>query len=303
MEKTVAWEVGYEHNILNMFRAAASGYYRRMSNEITRYIYHSHYQRSDDFVKLYSTRNDGYRDISGLELKLEKRVGKFLTGWISYDYELYSRGHGGYDDEYQKGHDDYEVDEGFYFDVPYDTNQVRREKPSRSSAQVIYQPRSRIRFNIDLHTPEKFGPKFGGINLLGNWRANFSFRWTEGVKFTYNPDALPYLEENMQWKGYRQTDLKLTKRVRFGFVNATLYLEVYNLFNTKNFNMINYFGSPTQDGTPNPEPQKIYYDSIIEYGYKPGDTDKPGIILPWGPEHALFFPKRDIFFGVTFNFD
>jgi outer membrane receptor protein involved in Fe transport len=303
MEKTVSWEVGYEHNIMNIFRVAVSGYYRRTSNERTRYIYHSSTNGNDDFVKLYSSRNDRYRDISGFEIKLDKRIGRFLTGWFSYDYELYSRGHGGYEEEYQQGHDQYRVDEGYYFDVDYDSEPVRREKPGRSSAQVIYPPRSRIRWNIDLHTPEGFGPKLWGIHPLGDWRANLSFSWTEGIKFTYNPEALPYVEENMQWKGYHKTDLKLSKRVQFKFVAATFYLEVYNLFNTKNFNMINYFGSPSQEGTPMPEPQKIYYDSIIENGYQPGDMDKPGIILPWGPEHALYFPRRDIFFGILFHFN
>lgn len=300
MEKTVAWEVGYEHNILDLFRVAVSGYYRRMSNERSQYMYRGVDEHGvDDIVKLYSSRNDRYRDIRGFDVKLEKRVGKFVTGWVSYDYELHSRGHGGYDEELEKGHSEYVEDEGLYFDVPYDTAKVRRDEPS--SSLTIYPPRSRVRFNLGLHTPQKYGPVIYGIYPLGSWRANFMFQWTEGVRFTYNPDALPYVEENLQWMGYRQTDLKLTKRFQFGVIDAIFYLEVYNLFNTKNFNMINYFGNPSDDGTPNPEPQKIYYDSIIEHDYQPGEIDKPGIILPWGPQHAMYFPKRDIYFGVTFS--
>jgi len=296
MEKTMAWEVGYEHNILNMFKAAVSGYYKRISNEISSF----RYRGVDDDVEIYSWKNNGYRNIRGVEVKLEKRVGTYITGWISYDYELHSQGETGYDEEFQKGHDDYNQSGGFYFDVPYDTAQVRRSVSGMT--QIIAPSRSRIRCNIGLHTPTNFGQEIVGINILGDWNANLTFRWTEGLKFTYNPDGLPYVEENMQWKGYRQTDLKLSKLIKLGNVNATLYLEVYNLFNTKNFNMINYFGNPSKDGAPNPEPQKIYYDSIIDHGYQPGDTDKPGIILPWGPQHALYFPKRDIYFGISFNF-
>jgi hypothetical protein len=299
MEKTVAWEVGYEHNFLNMFQAAVNGYYKRVCDERSQYVYRGSHG-GDDVVNLYSSRNDGYRDVRGFDLKLEKRVGEFITGWVNYDYELHSQGQGGYDNEYQKGHEDYDQIGGYYFDVPYDTAKVRRDPSDRS--QTIYPPRSRVRFSIDLHTPPAFGPKIWGINPLGSWRANFMFQWTEGVKFTYNPQGLPYVEENMQWMGYRQTDLKLSKRFRFGIVDAIFYLEVYNLFNTKNFNMINYFGNPALDGAPNPEAQRIYYDSIIEHGYKPGETDKPGIVMPWGPENALYFPRRDVYFGVTFNF-
>jgi hypothetical protein len=295
MERTVAWEVGYEHNIMNIFRIALTGYYRRIDNEISRCRYYS-----DGAVELYSTRNDSYRDVRGFEGKFEKRVGKFISGWISYDFELHSKGQGGYFAEYQYGNNNDLDDEDYLAYVPYDTNPVRR-KPA-SSAQNIFPPRSRIRFNIGLHTPIGYGIKFNGISPFGGWRANFVFQWTEGVKFTYNPQALPYVEQNMQWKGYRQTDLKVSKSINFLMVDAILYLEIYNLFNTRNFNMINYFGNPSEDGTPNPTPQKIYYDSIIENGYQAGDTDKPGIILPWGPEYALFFPKRDIYFGIRFNF-
>jgi hypothetical protein len=295
MEKTIAWEIGYEHNLFDMFRIAASGYYRRINNEQSDYLYRS----KGDLIKLYSSRNDRYRDIRGVDLKLEKRIGQFISGWISYDFELQSQGQSGYQQEFQMGHTDYNVDGGQYFDVAYDSNKVRREPSSRT--QTILPPRSRIRFNIGLHTPQDYGPKVWGANIFGSWRANFLFQWIEGVKFTYNPQALPYVEENMQWKGYRQTDLKLSKSFTFVNVNAQFYLEVYNLFNTKNFNMINYFGNPSRDGTPNPEPQKLYYDSIIQHGYDPGDTDKPGIILPWGPQYALYFQKRDIYFGISVN--
>jgi hypothetical protein len=95
--------------------------------------------------------------------------------------------------------------------------------------------------------------------------------------------------------------MKLSKRVRLANVELTMYMEVYNLFNTRNFNMINYFGSPERDGGPATDRQSVYYDSIIANGYKPGETDKPGIHLPYGPEYALYFPKRDIFFGLKLD--
>ena len=65
--------------------------------------------------------------------------------------------------------------------------------------------------------------------------------------------------------------------------------------------MINYFGNPSKDGAQNQEPQRIYYDSIIEHGYDPVDTEKPGIILTRGPQYALYFPQRDIYFGFSLN--
>jgi hypothetical protein len=295
MEKTVAWEIGYEHNLFDIFRIAVSGYYQRIDNERSPY----RYQSVGNQVELYSSRNDRYRDVRGVDLKLEKRVGTFVTGWISYDLELHSSGQRGFTNEYQKGHNQYLADGGLYYSVPYDTSMVRRV-PSNTS-QTILPSRSRLRFNIGLHTPQNFGPDLLGVDLFGGWRANFLFQWTEGVKFTYNPQALPYVEENMQWKGYRRTDLKLSKRFQFNSIETIFYMEVYNLLNTKNFNMINYFGNPASEGGPSPEDQRVYYDSIIQHGYDPGDTDKPGIILPWGPQHALYFPKRDIYFGITMN--
>ena len=296
MEKTVGWELGYEHNIYDMFRIAISGYHKYLSNIVSRYRYHG----LNDIVYLYSWKNNGYRDIRGVELKVDKRIGKFITGWLSYDYLLTSSGSSGYQSEY-------EYQEGYSYPTTTEDifvesyGEIKKERSERN--QNILPPRSRIRFNIDFHTPEQLGPKFFGIYLFGDWRANFMYSWIEGDKFTYNPEGMPYVEENMQWMGFRQMDAKFSKSIKFGKLNSVIYVEVYNLFNAKNFNMINYFGSPPEDGAPFPELQRIYYDSIIENDFKPGETGKPGIILPWGPEYALFFPKRDIQFGVKLYFE
>lgn len=293
MEKTIAWEVGYEHNILDKYRLAISGYYRYTGDEVSTFQY---YGNSSNNVKMYLPQNYGYNDIRGLDLKLEKRAGRFLTGWLSYDYNLRSTGRTGYSYEYQQGYSSYlsEADNGVYVDAPYDS--VLRERSNRS--QTVYPSRSRVRINLDFHTPSRFGPRFLGLYPLGEWRANFMYVWNEGATFTYNPEGKFYVQENMQWMGFRQTDMKLTKRMGLAHVEVTFYMEVYNLFNTKNFNMINYFGSPTADGAPFPAGQAVYYDSIIEQGYQVGETDKKGIHLPYGPEYALFFPKRDVYFGL-----
>ena len=296
MEKTIAWEVGYEHNLLEMYRLALSGYYRYTGDEVSTFQYHGN---SSNNVKMYLPQNYRYNDIRGIDFKLEKRIGRFVTGWFSYDYSLRSTGDTGYEHEYQQGHADYlaESENGVYVVAPYDS--VLRERSGR--AQTVYPSRSRIRFSLDLHTPSEFGPQLLGIYLIGGWRANFLYQWNEGVKFTYNPEGRFYVQENMQWMGYRQMDMKLSKRITLAQVEITFYTEVYNLFNTKNFNMINYFGNPTEDGAPFAASQTVYYDSIIENDYRVGETGKEGIHLPYGPEYALYFPKRDVHFGIKVN--
>ena len=298
MEKTVAWEVGYEHDITRIYRLALSGYYRHVMDEVSRYQYRGNINNG---VEMYFYRNDDYHDIRGFELKAEKRVGKYVTGSFNYDFTLNSSGHSGFFREYQQGQEDYLslAENGSYAVTSYDS--VLQVRETRDRLQLNYPGRGRIRISLNLHTPDKFGPSYLTIHPLGGIQANFLYQWTEGAKFTYNPTGTFYVSENMQWMGYRQTDLKLSKKIGLKIADLLIYMEVYNLFNTKNFNMITYFGSPEEDGAPYPQQQAVYYDSILENGYKLGETGKPGIRLPYGPEYAMFFPKRDIYFGMSIS--
>jgi hypothetical protein len=74
-----------------------------------------------------------------------------------------------------------------------------------------------------------------GLNpaITGDWSANLMFEWQAGSKTTYSQTNDPYVQDNVSWKDYYMTDLKISKRVNLKPVSLSLFLDINNLLNTK----------------------------------------------------------------------
>ncbi|MBD3274930.1 MAG: TonB-dependent receptor plug domain-containing protein, partial [Candidatus Marinimicrobia bacterium] len=83
--KTVAFELGAEQDILNQINIRVTGYYKDISNELIWIDYNG-----IGSIDYDSPENNGYRDIRGIELEVRKRAGRFITGYLSYDYRIMS---------------------------------------------------------------------------------------------------------------------------------------------------------------------------------------------------------------------
>ena len=140
----------------------------------------------------------------------------------------------------------------------------------------------------------------------------------EGEKFTWNPKGIPYVEDNMRWRAWQMVDLRFTKRLfKFKGIEPVFYIDVFNLFDTKNMIMpdIDYVSSTDTriDEASSDwvwDPGGYWKNEFVEYmnsldldgGDKPGDWKGDHIKLP----HSTFWTflnKRDIFFGIRINFD
>jgi hypothetical protein len=94
-------------------------------------------------------------------------------------------------------------------------------------------PRPRAKGYVDFHTPDGFGPKMGNQQPLGGWHFNFISQWTDGYWLSWNPNNIPGIKYNVQWKDFLNFDLKISKSFAFGKFQVKLFMDIFNLFNLK----------------------------------------------------------------------
>ena len=208
--KTIQYELGVDYSLLDQYLLHVAGYYKDVSGDVRSVRINGPQQYR------YRT-NDSYRTIQGLEIQISKSAGRFLTGWVNLQYTYASSGATGKADIYQDPATN--ATTGFYY-----TN------PSRPH------PVPEIRANITFTSPDNWG------YFLGGWSLSILPDWREGNRFTYNPFNNEQGQENyFFWPDLWIVNLKLSKSFDVGFLRATAYLNINNLFNNKQFLYNNAF--------------------------------------------------------------
>jgi outer membrane receptor protein involved in Fe transport len=268
--KTVAYEIGIE-NAFREFLIRFMGYYKDVTNELSQQNIVS-FDRENN-VATYA--NNSYSDIRGLELKVERRVGRWWYGWVGVEYMVRSRGYTG-------------------LRYIYENRQLAKQQRERTTQERNW-PVPSVKANLTFRTPADFGPRFLGIRPLGDWRLNILQEWSDGGKELLNPEAILSEQHYVDVIDYWNTDMLLEKRIQMRDMRIGLYMQIRNLFNYKGF--------------PNPLYWNKYVDSLHfpwETGSQKGN-DKLGeyrkdyIDLGWNTWQHFVNP-RDIWFGVRIEF-
>ena len=287
--KTVQYEIGYEQNIMDMFRVAISGFYKDNTNLVNDNIQYSGIPDmigDQRYQVNYSSFNANYyQSARGLQLTVEKRVGRFWTGWFNFDYEIYSRGILGF---------------GTFFE---DSTRTSRAYDYSSVNRNIV-PMPRFNLGINLHTPSQFGPRLGGFFPLAGLNLNFLFWWRSQPTFTYDPARLstPYdPRDNKRWKPHHATNLVFTKRIPLSFgLTPIFYVEIYNLFNTKNMFRRAFTDAELRD----------YCALLEEHGGSPGEREdlaREALLNrpdsgPGNTPYDLYLNPREVWLGFRVEF-
>jgi outer membrane receptor protein involved in Fe transport len=252
LAKTISYELGYDHALDNSYLVHLSAYYKDISNQqdLTQYI------SANSKVIYYQLTANSYEDIRGFEVDISKVHGDWITGNVNYEYRVNTSGY-------------YDVKK--YFENPSDQREYIAKNPKQSKPRPI----PKIKSILDLHTPLKFGPKIAGQYVLGDWHMNLISFWREGSWFTYNPNSVPGIEYNVQYKNNYNVDLKIAKSFFLGNLRVKLYADIYNAFNIKSFS-----GYGFEDGYDyNYYMQSLHMSDEIagELGYHNfAGTDAPG---------------------------
>jgi Carboxypeptidase regulatory-like domain/TonB-dependent Receptor Plug Domain len=266
MAKTVSYEFGYEQRFLNDFLANVVVYYKDMSNTPLPRTYINYWEE----FQATKYEPDGYSDVRGVELRLEKSAGRFFTMWCNMDYMLKSWGQSGVKYIYE--------------------NRIAASDEERSANITNLMPLPRANIALSFHTPMTFGPAWGGIFPLGGWRINFNTKWADGGKVVIQTDPITGIQDKADIVDYTNTDLKAGKRIKVGDHYLELGVTISNLFNQKRL----YIGGMNATQYNNYKTSlKFPFEDGDEHGDdKWGEWDKDHIEIGWFEAPIFLNPRR-----------
>jgi len=252
-EKTVAYELGVEHQFSDDTKGTITGYYKDVTNLMD---WRKYVGRSIQNIELNVFANADYGNIKGLEFTFTKRTGRFWGASLNYTFSVakgrssnYLGGYGSFTDAKRMNLLD--------FDQSHTMNAT-----------------------ITMRTPENVGFRIGNLSPLSKWTANFQFRYGSGLPYsTYGSGKIN--DQRLPWTS--TTDVKLIRQVKLANLDFDLFVDVYNLFNSRN---VDWIGS------------SLYYEitndaSIIDIDNVSGDYVR-------NPQ--AYSDRRQIRFGLAVQF-
>ncbi|MDD8016819.1 MAG: TonB-dependent receptor [Bacteroidota bacterium] len=219
LPKTIAYELGYEHSLLEEYLIRVVGYYKNVSDQITQLTV------LGSKVNYTVSTPNSYEDIRGFEVTLSRNRGEWITGFLNYTYMARSTGRFGFRQISQSI-----TDQNNYEAIH--TDELYQTKP-------VAQPFARL--SVDFFTPADYMQNevgVGGVGLLNDWRLNMTTNWSSGAYDTWTGNvssSLPDVRNNVQWKDTYGANIRLSKNFKFGAANVQLFADINNIFNIRNF--------------------------------------------------------------------
>ncbi|MCK5147307.1 TonB-dependent receptor [bacterium] len=267
MQKTIAYELGFEYDLFGEYLIHVSGYYKDNTNQIGSVSY-----TGIAGWNAYSTlANNNYEDVRGFEIQLRKRYGRWFTGFVNYDYRIQSWGYIGRS--------------AYYEDI---REQQKTGKYEIEGTQSDTRPV--IRANVTLHIPEEYG------QLLGGWHISMLFSWRDGAQDSWHPDrnkrGLPEYHNNVEWVDYYMFDAKFSKDFAVMGQTIEFYGMVNNLFNIKQMNRYAFANAGDREDYYMSLHLPIYDDPKYSEGSNvTGGNDKLGAVKGDGKDY-INMPNR-----------
>jgi len=212
MPRTIQYEIGYEHNIKDQYLLHFGAYYKDVSDEVVPFDIRNGEMGMGD-IQIQTWRNNQYADYRGIEIRLEKNHGKYLTFYTTLQYSVESYGRTG--------------DVGMYED------QQLMDEQSDLYEQVRNLAVPSVSVNIDFHTPENFGPSFKDFYPMGGLRSSLISGWSDGGKGLYDPNASVTAQRWIEYVDWSNTDMLIEKSVKYDKTTFIIYAQITNLFDQK----------------------------------------------------------------------
>ncbi|MEA2078092.1 MAG: TonB-dependent receptor [Candidatus Marinimicrobia bacterium] len=270
-ERTIAYELGFDMSMFDMYTLHLSAYYKDIKNQAS----WTDYVGLGGQVNYSALNNRYYQDIRGFELELKKVMGDWFTGWVNFEYRVSSSGY-------------------FGVGVLYDNDIENREYLENNPYQSKPLPRPRFKAYFDIHTP-----KYLSNPILADWHLAVIPTWTAGSYTTWNPKNAEDIRGarityNTKYVDYYNIALKLSKKLKItDKISLKVFADVSNALNTKRFSNVAYYDTydyydymyslhfPAEIGDP------------LDYGNIPG-TDKPGVYRDLDVEYVPMQYVEDI---------
>jgi hypothetical protein len=279
--KTVAYELGFDFNISNMFLFTLTGYYKDVTGQAGRVGYVNY----DGTVDYTTIETNNYQDIRGVEIQLEKRFGAWVTGFINYTYEVGTSGFTGREQYYQDPRQQ----------LLFGLHNPQLERP-------LARPYARA--NISFRSPIEYG------DLWGDWELSWLARWRTGSYFTWDPLNTNELENNLQQQDQWGVDLRISKRFSISGVNVTVFADIVNVFDLQYLNWGSFGGGDDYESYLKSLHLPMYEGAEYQaIGLTPGDdvpgelaTEKKPYIDSPNIDHMWFLNPRYVWLGFNVDF-
>ena len=220
MQKTIAYELGYDQNLFDLLLLRIAGYYKAQSDQPRDVWFHSFNSRVN-----YSTSYPfNYGDTRGLEFTLVKNRGRWVHGFVNYTYMVRKSGNFGYGDIYE--------------------NRAQMRDEIRESTQHYLNrpvPEPFANFNIEVTTPSILGEDNLAGRVLGDWRISFLGEWRAGQVFTWDGNSSIEIVDNVRWKDYYMLDMRLSKAINTTVGEAVFFVDISNVLNLKHLSRVGAF--------------------------------------------------------------
>jgi outer membrane receptor protein involved in Fe transport len=255
LAKTISYELGYDHLLLDNFLFQITAYYRDISYQQNTTTYQTRNKLTYDL-----TTSTSYSDIRGVEITVRKSTGRWFSGFLNYTYQVTSNGNFGEQKQYE--------------------DPVEQEKYNANTVN-LYQtkpiPTPNAKANLGFYTPGDFGPAFAGHNIFGNWRLDLLLNWSAGGWTTYNPQNVSGIVNNVQFVDYFDGTMRISKTISIYRFSLQMFLDINNLFNS--LRLFNPYDQKYQESLH--LPKSLAY-SNIPGDDRFGDYRSPGV--DWQPE-------------------
>ncbi|MEA2078096.1 MAG: carboxypeptidase-like regulatory domain-containing protein [Candidatus Marinimicrobia bacterium] len=212
--RTIQYELGYEHRLFDDYLFKLKGYYKDISDQPA----WTYYTSLDHKVSYSVADARNYKDVRGFEAEIKKSYGDFFLFNMNFTYQVVSYGYYGNTRYYENPTEQMEYDRDNHISTHYQT---------RTLPVPLFESYFLFR------TPADYS--LFGLNpmITGDWAANLMFEWQAGSVTTYSQTDDPYVRDNVRWKDYYMTDLKISKRINLKPVSVSLFLDINNVLNTK----------------------------------------------------------------------
>ncbi len=251
LAKTISYELGFDYIVTQDLLVQMAAFYNDISDQQD---FTSYQSLSKGFAYTKSTSNN-YQDIRGFEVTLRKTFGRWWTGFANYTYQVSTTGHFGSSRQFDDRTQQKKWDEA--------TVNLYQDRP-------IPQPYARA--NLNLYTPNDFGPTLFNHRVLGGFMLNLTLDWQAGYWTTWNPGNLPSVAYNVKADDFFNAYLRVDKTIAFGKLRTQFFMDISNALNTHrlwNTGDYNYLASLHL-------PKNNAYDNIPGDD-KVGDYRQPGV--------------------------
>lgn len=247
-EKTVTYEFGLSHQLLEDYLANITVYSKKITNLVGARTFFAG-SRSDIWETYSLHINEDFAYNNGIEFQFRKMRGRYITAELNYTYAVAEGSSSG------------------------PLERVGVEEANRQTLKFFpldFDQRHTVNAFLALSVPKSSGPRWGGLHWFEKIRAALLFEYGSGLAYTRGTRGAtePYEINNARLPEHWTLDLKIDREFAWGWFSLTPYLEINNLTDRRNVLYVDpYTGQPDYS-----------YGVTRAYAANPANWDSPRII-------------------------